>query len=166
MYLAGIYHDETYLSKKQSFLDLCNYSFDLCLSESQSCGYIINLWDISVGVYVPEVHWKWKPWYYYNNWYLFMIAAYTVCIIQLYCACQFHSKSPQSEPGVRNCRQIVVFDFDPLGSNRKCNANKLKCIFKTNTLLISSCTINAAICISNVGSSHGRDHYPEPAALV
>ena len=43
MYLAGIYHDETYLSVKQSFLDLCNYSFDLCLSESQSCGYIISL---------------------------------------------------------------------------------------------------------------------------
>ena len=89
-------------------------------------------------------------------------------IIKLYCACQCHSKSLSSElaTGVRNWRQIVVFDFDPLGSNRTCNANKLICIFKTNTLLINLCTINFAISISNVGSSHRREPYPEPATLV
>ena len=108
-------------------------------------------------------------------------------IIKLYCACpgewlsfrrftsklswswcQRHSKSLSSElaTGVRNWRQIVVFDFDSLGSNRKSNANKLICIFKTNTLLINLCTINFAISISNVGSSHRREPYPEPATLV
>ena len=89
-------------------------------------------------------------------------------IIKLYCACQCHSKSLSSELaiGVRNWRQIVVFNFDPLGSNRKCNANKLICIFKTNTLLINLCTINFAISISNVGNSHRREPYPEPATLV
>ena len=46
----------------------------------------------------------------------------------------------------------MVFDFDPLGSNRKCNANKLICILKTNTLLINLCTINCVISISNTGS--------------
>ena len=60
----------------------------------------------------------------------------------------------------------MVFDFDPLGSNGKCNANKLICIFKTNILLINLCTINFAISISNVGSSHRREPYPEPATLV
>ena len=89
-------------------------------------------------------------------------------IIKLYCACQRHSKSLSSELAtcVRNWRQIVVFDFDSLGSNRKSNANKLICIFKTNTLLINLCTINFAISISNVGSSHRREPYPEPATLV
>ena len=89
-------------------------------------------------------------------------------IIKLYCACQRHSKSLSSElaTGVRNWRQIMVFDFDPLGSNRKCNGNKLICIFKTNTLFISLCTINFAISISNDGSSHRREPYPEPATLV
>ena len=89
-------------------------------------------------------------------------------IIKLYCICQGPSKSLSSElaTGVRNWRQIVVFDFDPLGSNRKCNATKLTCIFKTNTLLINLCTINFAISISNVGSSHRREPYPEPVTLV
>ena len=89
-------------------------------------------------------------------------------IIKLYCACQCQSKSLSSElaTGVRNWRQIVVFDFDPLGSNRKCNANKLICIFKTNTLLTNLCTINFAISINNVGSSHRHEPYPEPATLV
>ena len=86
-------------------------------------------------------------------------------IIKLYCACHCHSKSLSSElaTGVRNWRQI---DFDPLGSNKKCNANKLICIFKTNTLLINLCTINFAISISNVVSSHRREPCPEPATLV
>ena len=89
-------------------------------------------------------------------------------IINLYCACQCHSKSLSSElaTGVRNWRQIVVFDFDPLGSNRKCDASKLICIFKINTLLINLCTISFATSISNVGSSHRREPYPEPAILV
>ena len=89
-------------------------------------------------------------------------------IIKLYCACHCHSKSFSSElaTGVRNWRQIVFFDFDPLGSNRKCNANKLICIFKTDTLLINLCTINFAISISTVGSSHRREPYLEPAVLV
>ena len=63
------------------------------------------------------------------------------------------SLSSELATGVRNWRQIVVFDFEPLGSNRKCNANKL-IIFKTNTLLINLCIINFAMSISNVGSSH------------
>ena len=89
-------------------------------------------------------------------------------IIKLYCACQCHSKSLSSElaTDVWNWRQIVVFDFDPLGSDKKCNANKLICIFKTNTLLINLCTINFAISISNVVSSHRREPYPEPATLM
>ena len=74
------------------------------------------------------------------------------CIIKLFCPCQCHSESLSLKlaTGVGNWRQIVGFNFDTLGSNRKYNVYKLICIFKTNTLLINLCTINFAVSISNV----------------
>ena len=110
---AFIMTEQDYSDCQQSYLDFCNYSFDSIVVTLAS--------ETLVSVFMYRKYIKNENLDIITTTGIHLLSQHTQCvIIKLFFACQCLSKSLSSElaTGVRNWRQIVLFDFDPLGSNR------------------------------------------------